>query len=155
MLKPQQLRKALTDNVPLLQRNPDSLNVFIDSGRIVSTLATSLSFEYQYRLNMVITDYTGDIDLLIVPMLEWLRVNEPDVMATKDKQQNGFTFKADVISDTASDISIDLQLTERVIIRRVGDELHVNHVGENPLPENDARPLQLYAHGQLISEWQS
>ncbi|ALV92015.1 MULTISPECIES: phage tail protein [Pantoea] len=155
MLKPQQLRKTLTDSVPLLQRNPDSLNVFIDSGRIVSTLATSLSFEYQYRLNMVITDYTGNIDLLIVPLLEWLRVNEPDIMATKEKQQNGFTFKADVISDTASDISIDLQLTERVIIRRVGDELHVEHVGENPLAENDARPLQLFTHGQLISEWQS
>ena len=155
MLKPQQLRKALTDSVPLLQRNPDSLNVFIDSGRIVSTLATSLSFEYQYRLNMVITDYTGNIDLLIVPLLEWLRVNEPDIMATKDKQQNGFTFKADVISDTASDISIDLQLTERVIIRRVGDELHVEHIGENTLPENDARPLQLYAGGALVSEWQS
>lgn len=152
MLKPQQLRKALTDSVPLLQRNPDSLNVFIDSGRVVSTLATSLSFEYQYRLNMVITDYTGDIDLLIVPMLEWLRVNEPDIMATKDKQQNGFTFKADVISDTASDISIDLQLTERVIIRRVGDELHVEHVGENPPPESDARPVLLYAGGAVVSE---
>jgi len=154
MLKPNQLRKVLTDSVPLLQRNPDSLNVFIDSGRIVSTLATSLSFEYQYRLNIVITDYTGDIDLLIVPMLEWLRVNEPDIMATKDRQQNGFTFKADVISDTASDISIDLQLSERVIVKQVGEALHVEHVGENPLPENDARPLQLYAHGALISEWQ-
>ena len=155
MLKPQQLRQALTDSVPLLQRNPDSLNVFIDSGRIVSTLATSLSFEYQYRLNMVITDYTGDIDLLVVPMLEWLRVNEPDIMATKEKQQTGFTFKADVISDTASDISIDLQLSERVIVKRVGDELHVNHVGENPLDENDARPVQLYAGGDLVSEWRS
>jgi len=155
MLKPQQLRKALTDSVPLLQRNPDSLNVFIDSGRIVSTLAASLSFEYQYRLNMVITDYTGDIDLLIVPMLEWLRVNEPDIMATKEKQQTGFTFKADVISDTASDISIDLQLSERVIVKSMGDALHVSHVGENPLAENDARPAQLYAGGDLVSEWQS
>lgn len=153
MLKPQQLRKALTDSVPLLQRNPDSLNVFIDSGRIVSTLSASLSFEYQYRLNMVITDYTGDIDLVIVPMLEWLRVNEPDIMATKEKQQTGFTFKADVISDTASDISIDLQLSERVIVKRVGDELHVNHIGENPLAANDARPVQLYAGGDLVSEW--
>ncbi len=85
----------------------------------------------------------------------WLRVNEPDIMATKAKQQTGFTFKADVISDTASDISIDLQLSERVIVKRVGDELHVNHVGENPLPENDARPVQLYAGGNLVSEWRS
>lgn len=155
MLKPQQLRKALTDSVPLLQRNPDSLNVFIDNGRIVSTLAASLLFEYQYRLNMVITDYTGDIDVLIVPMLEWLRVNEPDMMAMKEKQQTGFTFKADVISDTASDISIDLLLSERVIVNHVGDELHVTHLAENPLPENDYRPLQVYAHGVLVSEMKS
>lgn len=155
MLKPQQLRKALTDSVPLLQRNPDSLNVFIDSGRIVSTLANSLSFEYQYRLNMVITDYTGDIDVLIVPMLAWLRVNEPDMMATKEKQQSGFTFKADVISDTASDISIDLLLSERVIVKELDGDLHVTHLNENPLPENDYRPLQVYAHGVLVSEYQS
>lgn len=154
MLKPQQLRKALTDSVPLLQRNPDSLNVFIDSGRIVSTLATSLSFEYQYRLNMVITDYTGDIDMLIVPMLAWLRVNEPDMMATKEKQQTGFTFKADVISDTASDISIDLLLSERVIVKELDGDLHVTHLNENPLPENDYRPLQVYARGVLVSEYQ-
>ncbi|AIR84892.1 phage tail protein [Pantoea rwandensis] len=154
MLKPQQLRKALTDSVPLLQRNPDSLNVFIDSGRIVSTLATSLSFEYQYRLNMVITDYTGDIDLLVVPMLAWLRVNEPDMMATREKQQAGFTFKADVISDTASDISIDLLLSERVIVKELDGNLHVTHLNENPPPENDYRPLQMYADGVLISEIQ-
>lgn len=121
------------DSVPILQCNPYDLNVFINSGRIVSMLVTSL--KYQYRLNMMITDYTGDIGLLIVPMLKLLRVNELDIMATKDMQQKGFTFKADVISDTASDISIDLQFTERAIIRRVGDELHVEHVGENPLPE--------------------
>ncbi|MGC0841615.1 phage tail protein [Pantoea agglomerans] len=152
MLKPQQLRQALTDSVPELQRNPDALNVFIDSGRIVSTLASSLSFEYQYRLNMVITDYAGNIDLLIVPLLAWLRTNEPDIMATEEKRRTGFTFQADVISDTASDISIELQLSERVIVKQADDGLHVTHVGENPLPGNDARPVQLYVHGEPVSE---
>ena len=148
MLKPQQLRQALTDSVPELQRNPDALNVFIDSGRIVSTLASSLSFEYQYRLNMVITDYAGNIDLLIVPLLAWLRTNEPDIMATEEKRRTGFTFQADVISDTASDISIEL------IVKQADDGPHVTHVGENPLPEDDARPVQLYVHGELVSELQ-
>lgn len=155
MLKPQQLRQALTDSVPELQRNPDALNVFIDSGRIVSTLASSLSFEYQYRLNMVITDYAGNIDLLIVPLLAWLRTNEPDIMASEEKRRTGFTFEADVISDTASDISIELQLSERVIVKQADDGLHVTHVGENPLPENDARPVQLYVKGELVSELQA
>ncbi|ELY4863992.1 phage tail protein [Cronobacter sakazakii] len=152
MLKPKQLREALTSSVPLLARNPDSLNMFIDSGRIVSTLASSLSFEYQYQLNLVITDYADDIDLVMVPVLAWLRENQPDIMATEEKRRTGFTFKADVLSDTLCDISIDLQLTERVIVKQDGDALHVNHIGEPPLPDNVNRPLQLYVHGELVSE---
>ena len=42
-----------------------------------------------------------------------------------------------------------------MIVKQADDGLHVTHVGENPLPENDTRPLQLYAGGKLISEWQS
>lgn len=155
MLKPKQLRDGLTTCVPLLQRNPDSLNMFIDNGRMVSTLASSLSFEYQYQLNLVITDYDGDMDLLVVPVLAWLRENQPDIMATEEKRRTGFTFNADVISDNTMDISINIQLTERVIVKNEGGALHVNHVGEPPLPENDSRPTQLYVKGELVSEWQS
>lgn len=60
-----------------------------------------------------------------------------------------------MISDMISDISIELQLRERVIVERADDGLHVAHVGENPLTENDARPLQLYVHGELVSGWQT
>lgn len=155
MLKPKQLREVLTACIPLLQRNPDSLNMFIDNGRMVSTLASSLSFEYQYQLNLVVTDYDGDLDLLVVPVLAWLRENQPDIMATEEKRRTGFTFNADVISDTVMDISINLQLTERVIVKDEGGALHVNHIGEPPLPVNNSRPTQLYVHGELVSEWQS
>lgn len=155
MLKPKQLREALTAVVPLLQRNPDSLHMFIDSGRMVSTLATSLSFEYQYQLNLVITDYEGDLDLLVVPVLAWLREHQPDIMATEEKRRTGFTFNADVISDTAMDISMNLQLTERVIVKDADGALHVNHAGESPLPENVERPAKMYVGGKLVSEWRS
>ncbi|WP_448309541.1 phage tail protein [Pantoea sp. PGP6] len=153
MLKPKQLREGLTASVPLLQRNPDSLNMFIDGGRIASTLASSLSFEYQYQLNIVITDYADDIDLIMVPVLAWLRENQPDIMATEEKRRTGFTFKADVISDSLCDVSIDLQLTERVLVKQENGALHVTHLPEPPLPENIERPLQLYVHGELVSEW--
>lgn len=153
MLKPKQLREALTASVPLLQRNPDSLNMFIDGGRIASTLASSLSFEYQYQLNIVITDYADDIDLIMVPVLAWLRENQPDIMATEEKRRTGFTFKADVISDSLCDVSIDLQLTEHVLVKQENGALHVTHLPEPPLPENIERPLQLYVHGELVSEW--
>lgn len=83
MLKPQQIRHMLADSVPLLKRNPDSLNMFIDSGRIASTLASSLSFEYQYQLNLVVTDYGDSLDLLIVPLLAWLRKTSPTLWQPK------------------------------------------------------------------------
>lgn len=154
MLKPKQLRDALTTCVPLLQRNPDSLIMFIDNGRMVSTLASSLSFEYQYQLNLVVTDYDGDLDLLVVPVLAWLRENQPDIMATEEKRRTGFTFNADVISDNTMDISMNIQLTERVIVKNEDGALHVNHVGEPPLPENNSRPWRLYVKDELVSEWQ-
>ena len=149
MLKPNQLREAMTASSPLLQRNPDSFNMFVDSGCVVSTLASSLSFEYQYQLNILITDYAGDIDLIIVPVLAWLRENQPDIMATEEKRRTGFTFKADVISDTTCDLSIDLQLTERVIVQQVNGALHVNHAGEPPPPDNT--PYPIYTNGVPVA----
>ncbi|MDR3432062.1 MAG: phage tail protein [Rouxiella aceris] len=153
MLKPQQLRAALTQSLPYLQRNPDSLNMFIEHGRIVSTLTPSLSFEYQYQLNLVVTDYAGDVDLLVVPVLAWLRVNQPDIMATPEKRQTGYTFKVDVISDNTVDISIDLQLTERVIVKESDGALHVDHLNEPQDAETPPAPRQLFVRGELVSEW--
>ena len=48
MLKPDSLRRALTDAVTVLKTSPDMLRIFVDNGSIASTLATSLSFEKRY-----------------------------------------------------------------------------------------------------------
>ena len=77
MLKPDSLRRALTDAVTVLKTNPDMLRIFVDNGSIASTLATSLSFEKRYTLNVIVTDFTGDFDLLIVPVLAWALLGEP------------------------------------------------------------------------------
>ena len=153
MLKPAQLRKALTDAVPVLQTSPDQLRMFVDNGRIVSTLASSLSFEYQYQVELLITDFTQDSDLVMVPILAWLREHQPDIMATPEKQQSGFKFKADMLNDASCDIAVYLQLTERVIVKQIDAGLHVEHFPEPPLPEPVERPRKLYLHGELVSQW--
>ena len=153
MLKPAQLRKALTDAVPVLQTSPDQLRMFVDNGRIVSTLASSLSFEYQYQVELLITDFAHDCDLIIVPILAWLREHQPDIMATPDKQQTGYKFKADMLNDGSYDIAVYLQLTECVIVKQIDAGLHVEHYPEPPLPEPVERPRELYLHGELVSQW--
>ncbi|EPB4203633.1 phage tail protein [Yersinia enterocolitica] len=150
MLKPKLLRQALTDSLPLLQTNPERLKMFVDGGRIVSTLAPSLSFENQYTLTLFIEDFSSDVDYLFVPILAWLREHQPDIMATEEKRRSGFIHKVDVISDVLSDIRIDLQLTERVIVKEVDGALHVNHALEPTWPGASPRPTAIYFNGEVI-----
>lgn len=91
MQKPNSLRKALTDAVPALRTNPDMLRIFIDNGNNTATLARSLSFEKRYTLNVVVTDFTDDIDLLFVPVMAWLRVNQPDIMTTEEGRKKALS----------------------------------------------------------------
>lgn len=135
MYKPKSLRKALTDAVPDLARNPEMMRIFIDNGKLASTLAASLSFENQYTLNVVVTDFTGDIELLLVPIQAWLRIHQADMMTTDEGRKKGFTYFADINSNDSADISISLMLTERTIVREDGDKLHVESVPEPQPPE--------------------
>ncbi|MBS1206488.1 MAG: phage tail protein [Proteobacteria bacterium] len=153
MLKPDSLRKALADAVPVLKTNPEMLRLFVDSGNLVATLATSLSFEKRYTLNVVVTDFTGDADLLLVPVLAWLREHQPDIMETATGQAKGFTFEADLNNDSSFDISISLALTERTLVNEVGSALHVRRIPEPPPPEPVTRPVELYINGELVSKW--
>lgn len=153
MYKPKSLRKALTDAVPDLARNPDMMRIFIDNGKLASTLATSLSFENQYTLNVVVTDFTGDIELLLVPINAWLRIHQADIMTTDEGRKKGFTYFADINNGDSIDISISLMLTERTIVKEQGHELHVEQAPEPQPPEPVTRPTELYVHGELVSQW--
>ncbi|ELY5259896.1 TPA: phage tail protein [Yersinia enterocolitica] len=150
MLKPKLLRQALTDSLSLFQTNPERLKMFVDGGRIISTLAPSLSFENQYQLTLFIEDFPSDVDYLFVPILAWLRKHQPDIMATEEKRRSGFIHKVDVISDVLSDIRIDLQLTERVIVKEIDGALHVDHAPEPAWPGTPTRPTAIYFNGEAI-----
>ena len=153
MLKPESLRKSLADAVPVLATNPEMLRLYVDGGNIAATLASSLSFEKQYSLNVVVTDFTGDFDLILVPVLAWLREHQPDILSTDTGQKKGFTFEADINNDSSFDISISLLMTERTLVREVGAALHVENIPEPPPPEPVTRPVELYVHGELVSQW--
>ncbi|WP_426762145.1 phage tail protein [Hafnia paralvei] len=133
MKKPESLRQALNKSVPFIANNPECLSIFIDSGSVVSTLATSLSFEYRYTLNVIVMNFAGDQNLLMAPILGWLTQHQPDILANPERREDGFTFEADILNNTTSDISIDLKLTERVIIKEENGQMVVEAVDEpNP-----------------------
>ncbi|EDS6040318.1 phage tail protein [Salmonella enterica subsp. enterica] len=116
MNKPQSLRHALNKAVPYVRNNPDKLHLFVDNGSLVATGASSMSWEYRYTLNVVIEDFSGDQNLLMAPVLLWLRDNQPDAINNPALREKLFTFEVDILRNDVCDISLNLQLTERVLV---------------------------------------
>ncbi|WP_053140716.1 phage tail protein [Erwinia billingiae] len=135
MNKPQSLRKALNDAVPYVRENPDRLHLFVDNGSLVATSANSVSWEYRYTLNIVITDFTGDQNLLMAPVQFWLRDNQPDALQNTQEREKLFTFEVDILGNDRCDLSLNLKLTERVIAREVDGVMQVEAVPEPEQPD--------------------
>ncbi|HAS1784431.1 TPA: phage tail protein [Enterobacter cloacae] len=120
MNKPQSLHSALNKAVPYVRENPDKLHLFVDNGSLVATGAQSMSWEYRYTLNVVIEDFSGDQNLLMAPVLLWLKDNQTDAINNPDLREKLFTFEVDILRNDMCDISLNLQLTERVLVRTDG-----------------------------------
>lgn len=135
MNKPHSLRSALNKSVLYVADNPDRLHLFVDSGQLVATSAASLSWEYRYTLNVVITDFTGDQNLLMAPVILWLRENQPDALQNSDAREKLFSFEVDILANDRCDISMDLKLTERVIVTEEDGKARIEAVPEPDVPE--------------------
>lgn len=135
MNKPHSLRHALNKSVPYVRENPDRLHLFVDNGSVVATAAASISWEYRYTLNVVITDFTGDQNLLIAPIQLWLRENQPDMLMNATGREQLFTFEVDILDNGACDLSLNLRLTERVLAREVNGAIQVETVPEPAIPD--------------------
>jgi hypothetical protein len=114
MMKPASLRKALGDAMPELRNDPSKFQVHIDAGNIIATGTKAKSFRYQYAIELILMDFAGDSDALFFAVVEWLQVNQPDLMLNTDKRADAIAFEVDILTDDTCDISIKLQLTEDV-----------------------------------------
>jgi hypothetical protein len=155
MIKPDSLRKHLASSNDDLRRNPDKMLIFADEGNMVAVGTQSLSFEYRYRLNLIITDYAGDPNAVMVPLLAWIRVHQSDLVDNPERRKNGIRFEVDFNNKETVDLSITMDLTERVVVTPgPGGRLDVMH-----RPEPQATPVytddfwSLYSGDALLAEW--
>lgn len=121
MRKAVELREYLTRHNRFLSENPDRLHVFVDQGNILSTASRSLSHEYRFTLTIVVTDYAGPTDALMLPLLAWIRINQPELLANKERRENAISFDVELLNHNTADVEIKLPLTERVIVRKAPD----------------------------------
>ncbi|WP_395302207.1 phage tail protein [Enterobacter mori] len=154
MHKLKSLRQALIDAIPQLNAHPERLQMSVGSGNIDARLASSLSFEKRYVLNAKVSGFTGDSEGFFVPVLAWLRENQPDIFTLDEGHKNGYTFAIVLNDDDTTDISISVQVTERILVSQEQCALHATYSPEPPLPEPVTRPKELYINGELISRWE-
>ncbi|MCL6262180.1 phage tail protein [Craterilacuibacter sp. RT1T] len=155
MNKPTSLRAALSASVPSLKKHPERLHVFIDEGSIASTMGgDSLSFEYRYTCNIIVTDYAGHSDALIVPVLAWIRSNQPELLLNRERMVDGFRFEADILNNASCDISIKLTLTERVGVKESGGKVEATHYGEPAIDPHAGVEWDLFIQGKPAAEWE-
>lgn len=153
MKKAADLRQHLSQWVPDLKRNPDKLSLFIEKGRIASKVGASLSYRYHYALQILVTDFAEPIDVITVPLLAWIATNQPDLLQNPDTKDQVFRFQAEILDNDKADISITLELSERVIVSATDAGYSCTHIGEPPLPDlTGPTPWQIYLKGELIAE---
>jgi hypothetical protein len=116
MNKPDSLRTHLLSTIAELKHNPDRLLMFIDNGKVRCTAAASLSFEYGFDLQIILTDFSGHPDNVMLPLLGWLSVNQPELLENLNKSADGIQFEADILDNSKVDMSLTLPLTERVVV---------------------------------------
>ncbi|PKG93649.1 phage tail protein [Pseudomonas sp. Choline-3u-10] len=157
MNKPESLRSHLVAAVPELKRNPDRLLTFVDNGSMRSTAAPGLSFEYSYTLNIILTDFAGHPDAVVIPLFAWVLINQRELMENQEKGRDAIKFEADILDNSKVDLSITLPLTERVIVKRQADgTLQVSHPAE-PVVDDELFLVPAMrvetSDGELLAEW--
>ncbi|WP_201491293.1 phage tail protein [Pseudomonas paracarnis] len=131
MNKPESLRAHLLTTVAELQHNPDLLLIFIDNGKVRCTAAATLSFEYSYDLQIIFTAFAGHPDSVILPVLGWISINQPELLENYEKMQTGIQFEADILDKDKVDLGLTLRLTERVVVGTDAQgNTTVKHAGE-------------------------
>lgn len=153
MKKPQLLRDHITRACPELATSPEKLTIFIERGNVLHTGTPSLSFEYRYTLNLVVTDWTANADLLVVPVIAWLKVHQPDLFANPERRAKGFRFEVEILDHEKADVAFELDLTESVAVTggTVGgvNRLTTRHIGEAVLAGTEPPDSVL----DLLAEW--
>ena len=159
MLKPASLHAALTAALPELARDPERMTMVIKKGSIINTGTKALSWEYSYTLSLIVLDWSGHADAIIAPLLLWARRNQPELFDNPERRAQGIRFDAEYLTADTIDLSVELDLTERVIVRqRPGGPdgaLEAEHppealpVGWSDKPEH----WSLWFRDELLAEW--
>jgi hypothetical protein len=138
--KPAALRAHLTQRLPELKLDAGQLQLYVDTGSLASTFVPGHSFEYRYTLNVVVTEFAQDPDIVMATLLEWIHIEQQELSASP-QQRDAITFKMDALADEKMELSIKIPLSERVVVRRNDDGTFEVTNPPEPTPAQEWTPV--------------
>lgn len=131
MKKPNLLREYLLEAIPDLSPDQDRLLIFANNGTLRSTMVSGYSFEMAYTLDLIITDYAGDVDTIGLVLFTWIAKNQPELMANHEKGKQAISFEAELLDNSKYDLNFKVPLTERVVVKKLENgKLEISYPGE-------------------------
>lgn len=147
MKKAESLKELLLASVPALADDPAKLAVFVDKGKVSAVRSHTLAFELGYTVTIWIEAFGGDPDGLFVPVLAWIAENQPELIGRPDSEP--FAFESELLDGDSADITIEIELTERVLVERRGNgKLRTVHVDDAPTPD-------VFVGAEGVNLWQT
>lgn len=152
MNKPASLRAALEAALPYLLSEPDRLLMFIEDGKIAAALGGP-GFEYRYTLTIGLLDFNLHPDQVMIPLLQWIKANEPSLMQHPEHAQKAITFDAEIQNHTSYDLHLQLKLSERVKVTITGNDCTAEHLPEPQLGDYPhIERVQIHQDSELIDD---
>lgn len=158
MNKPHSLREYLINSIEYLKINPDKLSMHIENGRYRSTMTSGLSMMAIYPVKIIIQDFAGDANTIAFVLYQWIRTHQSELMTNLETNKDAVKFEADIIDNTKADLMFEIELSERIIIKK--NELDAYEFNYPPEPQYDpAFAAQTYElvdeNGVIVASWQS
>jgi len=133
-----------------LKIEPDDLLTFADSGQIISSASgTNEHYEFNYKGNIIISNYSGAADQLAYWVLQWMKINQPDHL------DDPIQFEADILNDDSVDLSLTINLNETVKVETTVDGIVLHHVNEPSIEPVllDAATWTLAVNDLPVADW--
>lgn len=154
MKKLSALRQHIIKSLPDLNTDPDKFLSFIEDGNIIMNRGPNLTHKWDFVGQFILVEFTQDIDVLVVAILQWLRRYEPD-----QRPEDAVQFEAEITSETTLDLILRIRLSERVIVN-VDDknqELNATHTMPSFDEPTYSGPWSLYLQDgerkELLATW--
>lgn len=130
MKKAELMRDALTRNNTWCKANPELFIVWVEKGHIQIEATGEASFMYHYTIQVLVVDFPGQIDDLMLPLLAWIWQQQPDLLLNPDNNRK-VEFDAYIVNDDVADILFKVPAWERVIVEIVDGKPVAKHLAES------------------------